>query len=230
MSETPIFEDVLSSVISTASRKVRVWMPGRVETYNSATQRASIQPLLRDTKVEEDGSISSIRHSVLPDCPCYFMGGGGFAATNPVVSGDLAIVLFCDRSLDLWKADGSEIDNPDPRTHDLSDAIALVGLSARPINAPGDRQRIGHQQGAHIDVTTGEVLVGGVGAVATLRGPAYRAAEDTMLGLVRSALALVAKIPGLTPVEIATVTAATAAISVFTSNDAAYLTTIAKVL
>jgi hypothetical protein len=38
-------------------------------------------------------------------------------------------VLFADRNLDLWFANGSESAPLDARCHDLSDAIVLVGIS-----------------------------------------------------------------------------------------------------
>jgi hypothetical protein len=63
----------------------------------------------------------------------------------------------------------------------------------------------------------------------TVKGTTYRSAEDTMLTAVSTAIALIARIPGLTAPEQAAVTAATAAIATFKGAGAGYLTTIAKV-
>lgn len=76
----------------------------------------------------------------------------------------------------------------------------------------------------------GTIEVGaGQGLEPTIKGTTYRSAEDTMLTAVSTAIALIAKIPGLTAVEQAAVTTATAAITSFKSGGAGHLTTIVKV-
>jgi hypothetical protein len=72
-------------------------------------------------------------------------------------------------------------------------------------------------------------LGAGPGLEPTIKGTTYRSAEDTMLTAVSAAIALIARIPGLTAPEQAAVTAATAAIASFKGAAAGYLTTIVKV-
>lgn len=84
--------------------------------------------------------------------------------------------------------------------------------------------------GGNVDLRGDEVHVGGGGAMEpTVKGATYRSAEDAMLSALSSAVALISNIPGLTPPQLAIVTAATAAISAFQSSSSSYLTTIAKV-
>lgn len=62
----------------------------------------------------------------------------------------------------------------------------------------------------------------------TMLGETYRNAEDQMLTALSAAVALISNIPGLTAPQIAIVTAATAAISVFQAASASYLTQVLR--
>jgi hypothetical protein len=76
----------------------------------------------------------------------------------------------------------------------------------------------------------GTIEVGaGPGIEPTVKGTTYRSAEDAMLTAVSTAIALIARIPGLTALEQAAVTTATAAIASFKNGGAGHLTTIVKV-
>ncbi len=75
-----------------------------------------------------NGDIQS--YKPLVDCPVFTLQGGGGAIQFPISAGDQCLVLFSDRRIDEWYQNGSESAPGDPRLHDLSDGIALVGINA----------------------------------------------------------------------------------------------------
>ena len=220
----PTFSEVIVKAIeSHLAGELHVSMPGRIERYSSATQRADIQPLLRRVVIGEDGSRIAYRRAVVPNVPIMFLGGGGFRTTYPVAVGDTALLIFVDVSIDRWKTTGNEVDPGDDRAHSVTDAVALVGLRARPwTSAPGNVATTGMDGGPVVEYSATEIRVGGAGAQPTILAPAYRAAENLVLDAIATAIAA---IPGGGPAA----TALRAVITTFKAGNASYLSTIAKV-
>ncbi|MGN6108539.1 MAG: Gp138 family membrane-puncturing spike protein [Kofleriaceae bacterium] len=128
-SQSPSWAEVLSGAIDTALQEVFVAMPGRVESFDAATQRASVQPLVRRAyyDAELDETVNE-RHPVIPDVPICFPGAGDWRLTFPIVKGDTVLLVFASCSLDRWLSRGGEVDPEDDRRHSLSDAVAIPGL------------------------------------------------------------------------------------------------------
>lgn len=134
MSRNPSLAAVLNAFRASLLADVRVSVPARVERYDATTQLIDAKPLLRDTFTEEDGSQSVLSLPVITNVPVVFPGAGGFRLTFPVTVGDTVLLVFADRSIDAWLANGGETSPTDERHHHLSDAIAIPGL--HPNNAP----------------------------------------------------------------------------------------------
>lgn len=100
----------------TIGRVIKVFANGWVEVD------PQIQMVVRDqvTGVETPRDVS-----VLHRVPTGFYKAGGFVFTLPVAEGDEGIVVFSDRSLDLWKATGAKNPPKDTRFHDLSDGVFI---------------------------------------------------------------------------------------------------------
>jgi hypothetical protein len=97
---------------------------GTIELYNAATNSANIS--INFKRKFPDGTIGT--YPLLVDCPVYIVSGGDACLTMPITKGDQCIILFNDRNIDNWYYSGA-IDVPDtPRAHNVSDAIALVGI------------------------------------------------------------------------------------------------------
>ena len=62
------------------------------------------------------------------ECPVVTMFGGDSFINLPIAVGDSCIVFFNDREIDNWLYNGDGEIPTSPRVHDLSDAIALVGI------------------------------------------------------------------------------------------------------
>lgn len=125
---TPTLAAVLSAFKAQAFADLRVSMPARVEKYEDSTQLADVQPLLKESYVDEDGERAIARLPVITNVPVVFPGGGGMRITFPVRAGDTVLLVFSDRSIDSWLAQGGEATPEDERRHHLSDAIAIPGL------------------------------------------------------------------------------------------------------
>ncbi len=108
-------------------------MPGIVESFNAATQTASIQPAIKRVFKTGDGEIELLTATELPiliNVPVQFPRGGGFSLTFPVAKGDECLLVFCERAIADWYTFGGVKAPTARRFHSLSDATAFVGLSS----------------------------------------------------------------------------------------------------
>ena len=129
MSRTPTLEEVLRAAVRDGLGTVHTAMPGRVESYDAATQKADVQPLVMNVVLADEGGAFAETLPVLTDVPVVFPRGGGFFLTLPLAPGDHVLLVFCERSIDKFTAgDGGVTDPIDARRHNLSDAVALPGF------------------------------------------------------------------------------------------------------
>lgn len=110
-----IFSDAVWSILST----VHTCLPAVVIDFNPSTNKATIQPALN--KAYFSGEMPM---PVLTDVPMMFPKNIVF----PVNEGDYVLLLFAERSIDLWLNEGGVVTPNDRRKFNLSDAIAIPGL------------------------------------------------------------------------------------------------------
>jgi hypothetical protein len=159
---TPSLAELLAIHADTIRRSMHVMLPGRIEKYDAAQQRADVKPLIQDRLAARDGSEILEEFPVIPSVPVVFPRAGGFFITLPVARGDLVTLIFADRSLDNFKSSRGQVTDPDDfRTHDLSDAIAFVGFYpfGRSLSDSGVSSNlvIGKESGAQVHVKPDEV-------------------------------------------------------------------------
>ena len=113
----------------------RVWtaLPGIIQKvhWNNGSPYAEVQPAAMGRTTSPDHTVSFEPLPLLPHCPLHFPRGGGFSLTSPVAEGDECLLVFSSRSLDEWWQYGKGGPSYDLRMHDLSDAIAFVGMSSQ---------------------------------------------------------------------------------------------------
>lgn len=107
--------------------EIHICLPGRIESYDYTTQKASVKPLLKRV-YEDDGEIQAL--PVIVDVPVIFARSGGASLTFPIAEGDGVLLIFAERSLDEWLTLGGDQAPVDPRKFDLTDAIAIPGLNS----------------------------------------------------------------------------------------------------
>lgn len=176
------FAEFLKAIADGAARGARTWIPGRIESFDSATCRAVVQPLLLEGDKGQDGARIARRLAAMTDVPVWFLGAGGFRVRFPIDKGDNCILLFAARSLDKYKALGVEVDPEDDRHHDPSDCIAIPADLAKPH---------AKNAGAFIEFTDSEIKCGGNNRLVTkaefdghTHGPGTFAAGSTnVLGI-----------------------------------------------
>lgn len=102
---------------------------GIIQAFDASTQTASIKIAMKQVKqVNPDGTRILQEYPLLVTCPVVTLYGGVSFLSMPIAKGDTCLVLFCDRDIDNWYALGGVQVPATPRTHDLSDGIALVGV------------------------------------------------------------------------------------------------------
>lgn len=103
---------------------MHVSLPAEIIEYNFVKQKATVQPLLN--KAWADGTETPM--PVLENVPVIFPRSGGASLTFPVTKGDTCLLVFIERSTDLWLTVGGQVTPDDDRKFDLSDAVAIMGL------------------------------------------------------------------------------------------------------
>jgi hypothetical protein len=125
---TPTLADVARAAAENAVAELHVAVPARVERVDLAKGIIDAKPLVKDRRYDRDGQPQAISVAVVSNVPLVFPGAGGFRVTFPVAVGDTVLLVFSERSLDLWLVQGGEVDPLDDRRHHLSDAVAIPGL------------------------------------------------------------------------------------------------------
>ena len=100
--------------------------PGIIKSFDSAKQTAVVRPAIQ--KLFRGQGFKPLPE--LMDVPVQFARGGDIVQTFPVKSGDECILIFSERAIDHWHARGGVQPPSDFRTHSLSDAFAIVGISS----------------------------------------------------------------------------------------------------
>ena len=103
---------------------VHTALPGQIVSYDHTKQKAAVQPCLKKSYL--DGTVQEM--PVLNNVPVIFPRAGAASLTFPVMPGDTCLLLFIERSTDLWKSVGGMVTPDDRRKFDLSDAVAMMGL------------------------------------------------------------------------------------------------------
>jgi hypothetical protein len=122
----------VTELIESVLGNVHTCMPGRVESYSYAKQKATVTPLLKRAFV--DGS--QLAYEPIPDVPVVFPASGVASLTFPLNAGDTVLLVFAERSMEKWLPAGGAAETTVNRLHDLGDAIAIPGLF--PLNRTSD--------------------------------------------------------------------------------------------
>lgn len=128
----PTSEVDLTTVLDRIKREtmyaINCVMIGQIESYSSTTNLASIKICFK----KKLAALDPVDYPVIHECPVFILSGGDSCITMPIDSGDECIVLFNDRNFDNWLLTGETSTPATTRCHDISDAIAIVGLRSKP--------------------------------------------------------------------------------------------------
>jgi hypothetical protein len=126
--DTPTLPAIIRAQVARVIDGIRGPMPGRVVSYDAKTQEASVQPLLKVTRINESGKRIVDTLPVINHVPVAFLGTGAYSITWPVKKGDTVLLLFAEQSLDAWLVNDGIVDPQGGRRFHISDAIAIPGM------------------------------------------------------------------------------------------------------
>jgi hypothetical protein len=164
--------DVLRRTIDAALLDVHTALPGRVRSYDAATQTADVTLGARRVvpATDEDTTEDTAEDlPVLVSVPVVWPRGGGYRLHAPLTAGDGVLVIFPESSIDRWLDSGDAADPALPTRHGIDGAIAIPGLGfrgGRISSAPTDGIVIGRDGGPDVKITASEVRAGGSAALA----------------------------------------------------------------
>jgi hypothetical protein len=129
----PIGKPTLAEAISLSKQQTKLEINaikiGRIEAFNPSTQRADVSIAHKQVvDVMEDGTKVYADYPVIMECPVVVLFGGVDFMSMPIQVGDSCILFFNDNEIDQWSNNGNGQVCSTFRMHDISDAIALVGL------------------------------------------------------------------------------------------------------
>ena len=116
--------DAIRQAILYQLNNIHTALPAQFVSYDYTTQKATVQPTLN--KVWADGTTTQLPEMV--NVPVIFPNSGGASITFPINQGDTCLLVMLERSMDDWISQGGLVNPNDPRTFDLSDAVAIPGL------------------------------------------------------------------------------------------------------
>ena len=192
-SRSPTQQELLRLAIEYYIRDVWTALPGKVTKYDPVMQKADVKPLVQDLIATEDGEEIVEPIPVITGVPVMFPRAGGFYMTMPVKEGDFCLLVFNSRSIDKYlEGSGSDVNPADFRMHDLSDAVAFLGMPpfTKAIKADGvDTDMVlGKEGGVQVNIKETTVNLGSqnpadamaLAALTKAEIDALRSAVDTM--------------------------------------------------
>ncbi len=121
--------DLLSSLKDRVLKEINCVQVGEIQAFNPSNQTATVRLTLKTVvSVSIDGTRTITEKPILAEVPVVILSGGSSYLTLPISAGDTCLVLFNDRDFDEWIISGGLQIPATGRTHDLSDAIAIVGI------------------------------------------------------------------------------------------------------
>jgi hypothetical protein len=135
MSERPATPDIFDTVramFDQFSLELHTALPGRIESYDAATQTATVQPTIRHPVPQPDGSMIYEAYPQITSVPIVMPRSGKAFVSLPVAAGDGCLVVMLEASPGEWRSgDGAEQHPGDLRRHHLAHGVAIVGLDTR---------------------------------------------------------------------------------------------------
>lgn len=161
--------EVIRNAIQQALSNTHTSLIARVERVNSST--VDVKPV--NKIILGDGV--EVELPVFLEVPILTIQGGGSSLSFPITAGDYALLVISESCIDNWWIGQDNSKPRELRTHDYSDAIAIVGLnnSKNPIVIPqkstfqgdliinGDLTVNGKILADSIE-TTGDIVVNGI--------------------------------------------------------------------
>jgi len=133
----PDLKLVFQGITREIMNSLAVAQPATIVNFYPSTQTADVQPNIAKViqyLTDTNGNPQPVYgpYPVFPSVPIICLGGGGGAITFPITAGDQCMLTFIDKNIDAWWLSGTQGLPPNnARQHDLSDAVAIIGLRSQ---------------------------------------------------------------------------------------------------
>lgn len=117
--------ELLNELFSNKMADVHISMPAKIVNYDHTLRKATVQPAINQRY--NDGEV--VEFPLIHNVPVIQPSSGGAFIHLPVKQGDNVLLVFSEKSLEEWLQNGKIVTPDDPRQNDLTDAIAITGLS-----------------------------------------------------------------------------------------------------
>lgn len=149
---------VLKDAIRASLLGVNTAIPAKVTSVDVAGGKCDAQPVIR----RKFASGEVVELPVITNIPIAQLRAGKAFVSVPLHVGDYVLLIFSQRSIDLWLTSGGSVDPKDPRSHALSDAIAYPGVypfSDPPTGASAEDLIVKNDQATITVKPSGEVKI-----------------------------------------------------------------------
>lgn len=122
--EVSTLVEAIRSAIESRMVETHTAMPATVLSFDATKQTVSVQPSIKSKFT--DGTVQAL--PVISNVPVHFPRAAKGGVRFPLAAGDQVMLVFAERSLDVWKSKGGTVDPLEGRKFNLSDAVAYPGL------------------------------------------------------------------------------------------------------
>lgn len=129
MTITPELAEIIADAIDDRMIDLHTSLPAAIQTYDSATQTATVELQLQRLLEKEDGTLTAEELPVLQNVKVVFTRTAKFFSSFPIEPGDTGDVIFSEASIGQWRASDSASAPDDTGRHTLSGAKFYPGLS-----------------------------------------------------------------------------------------------------
>jgi hypothetical protein len=120
-------EDLIKRHIKAELAEMRVAIPGIVESFDATNMTVDVNPAISTMSQETETPMA-----MLVQVPIMVPNAGGFTMSFPIKKGDECIVIFSDKMIDGWQAEGGIKPQGEKRQHHISDGMAIIGMRSTP--------------------------------------------------------------------------------------------------
>jgi hypothetical protein len=120
--------NAMRSALDARILELHTAMPGQIVSFDAATSTCSVKPCIK--RKLSNGTIQEL--PVIQNVPICYPQGGGAIISFPLAVNDPCLIIFNERSLDIWWTKGGIVDPLDARKHNLSDAVVIPGCMPKP--------------------------------------------------------------------------------------------------
>jgi Phage protein Gp138 N-terminal domain len=199
-------QQVLNEWLDSRLNELHVAMPGKFKSYDAAKQTAEVVPVVMQSLLAGDGSLTEVELPVIPNVRVQWPRTSKGYLHFPIAVGDFCQLIFNEAAIGFWRENGELASAGDLERHGISHPYAYPGgwPDGSPLpDAPGGYAVLIVAPKLRVSTASGTAAPVANGTKADTELSALK----TMLTTFASACALAAIEPALAPAATALQTA-----------------------